>query len=122
MRNVVLDYWSAGLESKEPSDRRGAHEYRLLENPWTRRLLENGAPNMEAQMLVSKLFLALNKRQLNLYARVCLECHGIGQKTLLLFRQSNVTYSESLTIQLTGKIYLIKTIIIHYPQFIKFFF
>lgn len=102
VRAAVQDYWSAGMESKEAVETHGAKEYKLLENPWTRKVLENSAPNMEAQMLVSRIFLALNKKELNLYARICLDCHTDRQKTLLMFRQSNVTYSEALTIQLTG--------------------
>ncbi len=106
IRGAIVEHWPAGLESKEAEDvAGGAKEYRLLEDPWTRSRRGDGSkrPMVAAQILASRVLLALNRRGLNLYARVCLRRGEADQVTLLLFRQSNVAYTETLTIQPTGE-------------------
>ncbi len=104
IRTAIVDHWPAGLESKEAEEVCGAKEYRLLEDPWTRSRRGDGTkrPMVAAQMLASRVLLVLNRRELNLYARVCLRRGEPDQVTLLVFRQSNVAYTETLTIQPTG--------------------
>jgi len=114
LRSAVQDHWSPGLESKEAEElAAGAcREYRLLDAPWTssrsgQKSRLRGATNpkgqmVSAQLLASKILLALNGRGLNLYARVCLRRGEQAQSTLLMFRQSNVAYTQALTIQPTG--------------------
>ena len=95
------------MESKEPEMvEETVKQYRLLDNPWkaTGRILDNGVkiPSVSPQGVVSGLLLGLNKCGLNLYGRVTLGRQQADQRTLLIFRQSNVSYSEYLTIKLTG--------------------
>jgi len=115
LRAAVQDHWAPGLESKEAVELAGGacREYRLLEEPWTssrggQKSRVRGTTNpkgqmVSAQLLASRFLLALNSRGLNLYARVCLRRGQSAQSTLLMFRQSNVAYTEALTIQPTGE-------------------
>ncbi len=105
IRAAIVEHWPAGLESKEAEETLGgARQYRLLEDPWTRSRRNDGTkrPMVAAQILASRVLLVLNRRELNLYARVCLRRGEPDQVTLLMFRQSNVAYTETLTIQPTG--------------------
>ncbi len=104
IRAAIVDHWQAGLESKEADDLYGSKQYRLLDDPWIRSRRGDGTkrPMVAAQVLASKVLLVLNKRELNLYAKVCLRRGEEDQVTLLIFRQSNVAYTETLTIQPTG--------------------
>lgn len=58
-----------------------------------------------AHLLVGKLLLAMNKQGLNLYATTRLTCSTSkgAHRSQLIFRQSNVGYSQSLCLNLSGK-------------------
>ena len=61
------------------------------------------------QILIGKLLLAMNKQGLNLYATTQLSCstkYG-ASRSQLIFRQSNVGYSQSLCLNLLGSIAII---------------
>jgi hypothetical protein len=105
---AMQENWIPGMESKEPEIvEETVRQFKLLENPWvgTGRILDNGVkiPSVSPQGVVSAFMLGLNKCELNLYARVTLGKQQKDQRTLFIFRQSNVSYSEYLTIKLTGK-------------------
>ncbi len=90
------------LESKEAEVvTEGVKQFKLVGEPWAKRKT-NDPIIMSAQALVAQLLLAMNKAELNLYAKVCLNREQLDQQTLLVFRQSNVAYKEALTLQLTG--------------------
>jgi len=58
------------------------------------------------QLLVGKLLLAMNKQGLNLYATTQLTCSTTNgsHRSQLIFRQSNVGYTQSLCLNLSGNI------------------
>ena len=117
VKAAVAEHWPAGLTSKESEViNGGVKEYRLNETPWMKSEIEvtSGTEDGVAvtakkttlmtsqQNLVSRILLAMNKSELNMYARVTHESDMADQRTMLIFRQSNVTYSESLTLKLAG--------------------
>ena len=103
---ALQDCWMPGLDSKEPEEVEGSKQYKLLEDPWTAtgRVLDNGVKitSVSAEAVVAKCMLGLNRCQLNLYGRVTLGRGKNDQRTLFVFRQTNVSFSETLTIKLTG--------------------
>ena len=106
IRNVIQDFWSPGMESKEPEEIGDVKQYKLLESPWSRKESKSAtSPNigLATQQLMAKWLLAMNRKEQNLYARVTLGRFGTSQKTLLMFRSSNIGYTEALTLKLTGE-------------------
>ena len=96
---------SASLHQKFLSFSPQVKEYKLLDTPWSTRESKkatSGNIALTTQGLLSRCLLALNQRELNLFARVTLGRLTSGQKTLLIFRQSNIAYTQALTLKLTG--------------------
>ena len=60
-------------------------------------------------LIIGKMFLAMNKQGLNVYATTQLSCsltNGANRRQLL-FRQSNVEYSQALCLNLSGIIFCV---------------
>lgn len=108
IKTAMQEHWMPGLDSKDPEEVHGVKSYKLLEEPWNQScVVKDGSGSMprlvvSPQILVAKFLLAMNKAEMNVYESVTLDVGKIDQKTLVIFRQSNVSYSQELTLKLAG--------------------
>eukprot|EP00095_Tigriopus_kingsejongensis_P006751 maker-scaffold1404_size42976-snap-gene-0.12 protein:Tk06751 transcript:maker-scaffold1404_size42976-snap-gene-0.12-mRNA-1 annotation:"---NA---" len=108
VKTIMQEHWMPGLDSKDPEVVHEVKTFKLLETPWNQScVVKEGSGPMprlavSPQILVAKFLLALNKAEMNVYESVTLDAGKVDQKTLIIFKQSNVGFTQELTLKLAG--------------------
>ena len=92
LKLCVKDTWQCG-DVRHVGD----HVLELSQDPW----LDPTGEGVEGSHLLGEMMLTLNKHEVNLYSKVVLDMDQ-QQKTLIMFRQSNITFSKCVVINLKG--------------------
>merc|ERR1712062_453642 len=105
----VLEYSNHDTIEKEPVNDQNNTNISLppLQNERSSSELKRERSLREANihLIIGKMFLAMNKQGLNEYATTQLSCSltNTANRRQLLFRQSNVEYSQALCLTLSGR-------------------
>ena len=92
----ILGEFSPEVKENEGSQ---SKELKMKTGLWK---AESDEEAIRAQNILGKILLGMNKHELNLYARIVLDSGKANQKTLLMFRQSNIAFGKALIIQPQG--------------------
>eukprot|EP00096_Caligus_rogercresseyi_P014318 TRINITY_DN6810_c0_g1_i1.p1 TRINITY_DN6810_c0_g1~~TRINITY_DN6810_c0_g1_i1.p1 ORF type:complete len:634 (+),score=132.70 TRINITY_DN6810_c0_g1_i1:91-1902(+) len=106
LKTTISEAWTPGLSSKESSRDHELEDVKSLlcnEQPWRQTPEHSWESTTESRNLTQRLIKTLSANNLNLYGSLRMNRHEGNQSSLLIFRQSNISFSDSLCLQLSGQ-------------------
>ena len=101
IENIVKEVWTDGIESSKFDEE--PKMFILKEDPWNKTCHgDDQTYILRSQLLLTKLLLGLNKAELNVFASLSIK-GAVGDRALIILRQSNISYSNALVLQPKGK-------------------
>ncbi|XP_040564906.1 uncharacterized protein [Lepeophtheirus salmonis] len=106
LKSTIIESWSHGLSCKETIIEHESEDVKSLycnDHPWKQNSCQTWESTSESRLLTQKLIKTMSANNYNLYGSIRMNRHEGSQSSLIIFRQSNISFSESMCLHLSGQ-------------------